>query len=73
VTEKELGELCSVHLGNDKRPGKGVLRRDPLPETPVGKIKRKELREPFRGGSRAAGCRALTGTRCRVGVDESRG
>jgi hypothetical protein len=24
-----------------------VLRRDPLAKTPVGKIKRKELREPF--------------------------
>ena len=47
VTEKELIELCSVHLGNYKRPGKVVLRRDPLPKTPVGKIKRKELREPF--------------------------
>ena len=47
VTEKELVELCSVHLGNYKRPGKVVLRRDPLPKTPVGKIKRKELREPF--------------------------
>ena len=47
VTEKEPVELCSVHLGNYKRPGKVVLRHDPLPKTPVGKIKRKELREPF--------------------------
>ena len=47
VTAKELVELCSVPLGNDKRPGKVVLRRDPLPKTPVGKIKCKELREPF--------------------------
>jgi acyl-CoA synthetase (AMP-forming)/AMP-acid ligase II len=47
VTEKELIELCATHLGNYKRPGKVVLRRDPLPKTPVGKIKRKELREPF--------------------------
>ena len=47
VTEKELVELCSVHLGNYKRPGKVVLRHDPLPKTPVGKIRRKELREPF--------------------------
>jgi acyl-CoA synthetase (AMP-forming)/AMP-acid ligase II len=50
VTEKELVELCSVHLGNCKRPGKVVLRHGPLPKTPVGKIKRKELREPFRVG-----------------------
>jgi acyl-CoA synthetase (AMP-forming)/AMP-acid ligase II len=47
VTEKELVELCSVHLGNYQRPGKVVLRHDPRPKTPVGKIKRKELREPF--------------------------
>jgi acyl-CoA synthetase (AMP-forming)/AMP-acid ligase II len=47
VTEKELVELCARHLGNYKRPGKVVLRRDPLPKTPVGKIKRKQLREPF--------------------------
>ena len=46
VTEKELVELCSVHLGNDKRRGKVVLRHDPLAK-PIGKIKRKELREPF--------------------------
>ena len=47
ATEKELVEFCFVHLGNCKRPGKGLLRHDPLPKTPVGKIKRKELREPF--------------------------
>jgi acyl-CoA synthetase (AMP-forming)/AMP-acid ligase II len=50
VTEKELVELCAVHLGNYKRPGKVVLRHDSLPKTPIGKIKRKELREPFRVG-----------------------
>jgi acyl-CoA synthetase (AMP-forming)/AMP-acid ligase II len=51
VTEKELVELCSVHLGNYKRPGEVVLRHDPLSnppvKTPAGKIKRKELSEPF--------------------------
>jgi acyl-CoA synthetase (AMP-forming)/AMP-acid ligase II len=30
VTEKELVELCAIHLGNCKRPGEVVLRRDPL-------------------------------------------
>jgi acyl-CoA synthetase (AMP-forming)/AMP-acid ligase II len=38
VTEKELVELCAVHLGNYKGPGKVVLRHDPLSKTPVGKI-----------------------------------
>jgi len=47
VTEAELIALCEEKLGNYKRPGKVVLRADPLPKTPVGKIKRKELREPF--------------------------
>ena len=47
VTEKELVEFCFVHLGNCKRTGQGLLRHDPLPKTPVGKIKRKELRAPF--------------------------
>ena len=50
VTEKELIELCATRLGNYKRPGKIVLQHDPLPKTPVGKIKRKELREPFWSG-----------------------
>jgi acyl-CoA synthetase (AMP-forming)/AMP-acid ligase II len=50
VTEAELVALCEQKLGNYKRPGKVVLRADPLPKTPVGKIKRKELREPFWAG-----------------------
>jgi len=73
VTEKELVEFCFVHLGNCKRPGKVWLRHDPLPKTPVGKIKRKELREALLVGRERAGCRELMGTRCRVGEDESRG
>jgi acyl-CoA synthetase (AMP-forming)/AMP-acid ligase II len=47
VSEAELIALCEEKLGNYKRPSKVVLRADPLPKTPVGKIKRKELREPF--------------------------
>jgi len=50
VTEKELIDLCAEQLGNYKRPGKIVLRAEALPKTPVGKIKRKELREPFWSG-----------------------
>ena len=73
MTEKELVELCSVHPGNYKRPGKVVLRHDPLPKTPVGKIKRKELREPFRVGRERRVAGHLTDTRCRVGEDELRG
>ncbi len=50
VSETELIDLCATHLGSYKRPGKVVLRHEPLPKTPVGKIRRKELREPFWGG-----------------------
>jgi acyl-CoA synthetase (AMP-forming)/AMP-acid ligase II len=47
VSEKELIELCAERLGRYKRPGKVVVREEPLPKTAVGKIKRKDLREPF--------------------------
>jgi acyl-CoA synthetase (AMP-forming)/AMP-acid ligase II len=61
MTEKELVEFCSVHLGNCTRPGKVVLRHDPLPKTPIGKIESKELREPVRLGRerRVAGNRRV--------------
>jgi len=50
VTETGLAEWCAQKLGHYKRPGKVVLRTEPLPKTPVGKIKRKELREPYWAG-----------------------
>jgi non-ribosomal peptide synthetase component E (peptide arylation enzyme) len=36
-----------IGLGSYKKPGRVVIRDEPLPKTPVGKIKRKELREPY--------------------------
>jgi len=47
VTADELIELCAARLGRYMRPGKVVLQTESLPKTPVGKIKRKDLREPF--------------------------
>ncbi len=47
VTEQELIQLCADRLGSYKKPQRVEFRREPLPKTPVGKIKRKELREPF--------------------------
>ena len=47
VTAEELAELCASRLGRYMRPGKVELRTESLPKTPVGKIKRKELREPY--------------------------
>ena len=42
--------MCAERLGRYIRPGKVVLREEALPKTPVGKIRRKELREPFWAG-----------------------
>ncbi|MBO6657203.1 MAG: hypothetical protein JJ934_09930 [Pseudomonadales bacterium] len=47
VTEDEIMELCSERLGSYKKPGGVTFTSDPLPKSPVGKIRRKDLREPF--------------------------
>lgn len=47
VTEGELTELVVMRLGSYKKPGGITLTSAPLPKSPVGKIKRKDLREPF--------------------------
>jgi acyl-CoA synthetase (AMP-forming)/AMP-acid ligase II len=60
VTEKELVELCSVHLGNGKRPGKVVLRRDPLPQDPGRQDQAQGTSRTVLGWSGAQGRRQLT-------------
>ena len=50
IDEAEVIQLCTDHLGSYKKPGKVVVRDEPLPKTPVGKIKRRELREPYWAG-----------------------
>ena len=50
MTEDELIDLLSNDLGSHKKPGSLVLATEPLPKSPVGKIKRKDLREPFWAG-----------------------
>ena len=47
VSEAELIELCASRLGSYKKPGRVVLQKEPLPKSPVGKIRRKDLREPY--------------------------
>jgi hypothetical protein len=37
ITQRDIIELCTARLGNCKRPGKVVLRQDPLPKTPVAR------------------------------------
>jgi acyl-CoA synthetase (AMP-forming)/AMP-acid ligase II len=47
VTEDELIALCAERLGSYKKPGGVSFTQEPLPKSPVGKIRRKDLREPF--------------------------
>jgi acyl-CoA synthetase (AMP-forming)/AMP-acid ligase II len=47
VSEQEIIDLCANRLGSYKKPSKVAFRTEPLPKSPVGKIKRKDLRQPF--------------------------
>jgi acyl-CoA synthetase (AMP-forming)/AMP-acid ligase II len=57
VTEQEIIDLCGSRLGSYKKPSQVIIRKEPLPVSPVGKVSRKTLREPFWHGheSRVAG------------------
>lgn len=50
VTEVEIADLCAERLGSYKKPGRVVITTEPLPKTPVGKIKRRSLRDPYWAG-----------------------
>jgi acyl-CoA synthetase (AMP-forming)/AMP-acid ligase II len=50
VTSEQVIEACSSELGSYKKPSAVVFHADPLPRTPVGKIDRKSLREPYWAG-----------------------
>ncbi|HAD24190.1 MAG TPA: AMP-dependent synthetase [Alphaproteobacteria bacterium] len=50
VTAEDIIRICAEELGSYKKPGQVELRTEPLPKSPVGKIKRKDLREPFWAG-----------------------
>jgi acyl-CoA synthetase (AMP-forming)/AMP-acid ligase II len=53
VTGDELVQLCAERLGSYKKPTAIELTTEPLPKSPVGKLARKELREPhWRGHDR---------------------
>lgn len=47
VTEEEIIERCAERLGSYKKPVGVRFTQEPLPKSPVGKIMRKNLREPF--------------------------
>jgi acyl-CoA synthetase (AMP-forming)/AMP-acid ligase II len=56
LTEEDVIAACSGQLGSYKKPGHVVIRIEPLPKSAVGKIQRKDLREPYWiGASRRVG------------------
>ena len=50
LTAEEVIDFAARELGSYKKPGGVTITTVPLPKSPVGKIKRKELREPFWAG-----------------------
>jgi hypothetical protein len=41
--EADVMQLCIEGVGSYKEPGKALVRDKPVPETPVGKIRRRDL------------------------------
>ncbi|MFI5782080.1 class I adenylate-forming enzyme family protein [Nocardia sp. NPDC051570] len=50
VTAEEIVELCRDRLGSYKKPGRVEITTDALPKSVVGKLLRKQLREPHWAG-----------------------
>ncbi len=50
VAEQEIIDLCAERLGSYKKPSRVQFTTEPLPKSPVGKVKRKDLREPYWAG-----------------------
>ena len=47
VTETQTIDLVSAELGSYKKPTQVVFQTEPLTRSPVGKIMRKAMREPY--------------------------
>jgi acyl-CoA synthetase (AMP-forming)/AMP-acid ligase II len=47
VTEAEIIASTARELGSYKKPAQVVFQTEPLTRSPVGKIKRKAMREPY--------------------------
>ena len=47
VSEDDVIRTCQERLGSYKKPSQVKFQKDPLPKSPVGKIRRKDLREPY--------------------------
>jgi acyl-CoA synthetase (AMP-forming)/AMP-acid ligase II len=50
VTEQEIIDLVADTLGSYKKPSRVELITEPLPKSPVGKLLRKQLRDPHWAG-----------------------
>jgi acyl-CoA synthetase (AMP-forming)/AMP-acid ligase II len=50
LDEQVIIDACSTSLGSYKKPTRVVFQDEPLPRSPVGKIQRKVIREPFWAG-----------------------
>lgn len=57
LTEAEIIDLVAAELGSYKKPAEVVFQTEPLTRSPVGKIMRKAMREPYWEGhvTRVAG------------------
>ena len=44
---EEIRRMCGERLGSYKKPGVVTFTTEPLPKSPVGKVQRRTLREPF--------------------------
>ena len=53
LQESDVIDACEKRLGKLKRPSVVVFRDQPLPRTPVGKIRRNEIRDEFWKGTGA--------------------
>jgi long-chain acyl-CoA synthetase len=47
VTEAELDAHCRLHIGGYKVPRSYEFRDEPLPVTPIGKVRKNVLRDPY--------------------------
>ncbi|MDG1232433.1 MAG: hypothetical protein P8P91_09200, partial [Pseudomonadales bacterium] len=47
LTEQAVIQLCAEKLGSYKKPGIVKFTTEALPKSPVGKVMRKTLREPY--------------------------
>jgi acyl-CoA synthetase (AMP-forming)/AMP-acid ligase II len=50
VSADDIKDLCARVLGSYKKPAEVFFQTEPLPKSPVGKVQRKVLREPFWAG-----------------------